>query len=660
MIFKKLFEPITIKGLHIRNRIVMPPMHSNQGNLEEGISDEAINLFAARARGGFGLIGIGVIDTYFMEGASSAQAFFLQSDAHVAKHAEAVKRIKAYGAVVCAQIGVRRIWPVQELHRYPRLSTLPEGQIHKMVDSLIQAAIRAREAGYDAVSLLGIGGGAISIFLSQVLNDRTDQWGGSLENRMRFPLEALRGIRKALGEDYPIFFRLHGSEFLQGGYHVQTARKIAQNLEKAGVDFFNVSGGSHATSIPQLTPNVPRGNYAFLAREIKQAVGVPVSASNRINHPLVAENILQKGWADMVSIARGSLADPEWPNKAERGDLEDIRLCIACNECLDAVVIHEKPICCTVNPMVGTFSELEPLPKAVNEKRVLVIGGGCVGLQAALTSAERGHRVTLIEKESYVGGKWRLAALPPGREELLSFSHWLFRAAKKAEVDIQTGIEATPDMVKELAPEVIFIATGGKPRIPDIPGVDLPHVVTALAVLDGSVEVGEKVLVVGGGGVGVETALYLAKRWNSSPESIAFLTEQKALDESEGTSVLMKGHQVTLCRARAGEQLGRIGAGLGPGTRWVLKKELDLSNVTVMADSWVREIETKRVLIEKDGSEQSLNVDTVVLATGFIWDDILYEKVKDFAPEVYTLGVHVVDGHMIQGIYEAFHLAVKI
>ena len=311
-----------------------------------------------------------------------------------------------------------------------------------------------------------------------------------------------------------------------------------------------------------------------------------------------------------------------------------------------------------VQQPAGTRRRVEDV--AINEEPILVIGGGCVGLQAALTPAERGHRVTIMEKESHVGGKWRLAALPPGREELLSFSHWLFRAAKKAGVDIQTGVEVTPERVRELAPEVIFIATGGKPRIPDIPGVDLPHVVTALAVLDGEAKVGDRVLVVGGGGVGVETALYLAKRWTSNPDSIAFLLEQQALDEKEGASVLMKGHQVTLCRARSGEQLGRIGAGLGPGTRWVLKKDLDLSNVTVMADAWIKEIEAKGVVIEKDGSEQSLNVDTVVLATGFIWDDTLHEKVKDFAPEVYTLGVHVVDGHMIQGIYEAFHLAMKI
>jgi len=231
MIFKKLFEPVSIKGLQIKNRIIMPPMHSNMGNIEEGITDEAVDFFTARAKGGFGMIGIGVIDTYFVPGASSSLSFFLQNDVHTKNHERAVKEIKRHGAIVYAQIGVRRIWPVQQLHRYPKLSTLPKEQIYEMIDSMIQTAIRVREAGYDAVSLLGIGGGAISIFLSQVLNDRTDEWGGSFEGRMRFPLEALGGIRKALGEDYPIFFRLHGSEFIPGGYHVSTAKRIAQNLE---------------------------------------------------------------------------------------------------------------------------------------------------------------------------------------------------------------------------------------------------------------------------------------------------------------------------------------------------------------------------------------------------------------------------------------------
>lgn len=654
MILRKLFEPIVIKGLSIKNRIVMPPMHTNLGNMEEGITDQAMDFYAARAKGGFGMIGVGVIDAYFVPGASSPHSFFLMNGRHVKNHGNIVKGIKKYGAVAYAQIGVRRIWPVSDLHYIPKLSTIPEEQISEMIYSVIKTAIRVREAGYDAVSLLGIGGGAISIFLSNVLNDRKDRWGGSLEGRLRFPIEIIRGIRKELGEDYPIFFRMHGSEFLPGGYNVETEKMIAHHLEKAGVDFFNVSGGSHATSVPQLTPNVPRGTYAFLAREIKNSVSVPVAASNRIGHPLVAEDILRKEWADMVSLARAALADPDWPNKARQGDFEDIRLCIACNECLDAVVVRNEPVCCLVNPKVGRVSEMSSLSKTSSTKRVLVIGGGCTGLQAALTCAERGHQVTLIEKESFLGGRWRLAAAPPGREELFNFLYWLFSQVKKAGVDIRTGVKFTPEVLKQLSPEAIIDCTGSKPRIPDIPGIDLPNVVLAQNAIEGVVKLGEKVVVMGGGGVGIETALYLAKKRSSSPEVVSFLIEYGALESEAALSLLKKGHQVTLV-----VRSDRIGKGLGPGTKWVLKKELDLANIQIILNAPVKEIKENGVLIEKDGLEQFIPAESVVLATGFVPDTSLYESIKNLAPEVYIAGTATV-GHMIEGIGNAFEMALKI
>lgn len=655
MIYRKLFEPLRIRGLTLKNRIVMPPMHNNLGNMEEGLTDRAIDFFAARAKGGFGMIGIGVIDTYFVQGASSPHAFYLMKDRHLEQHRKVVREVRKYGAVVYAQIGVRRIWPVQQLHRIPRLSSLPEDEILKMQDSLVQTAIRVKEAGYDALSFLGIGGGAISIFLSRLLNDRTDRWGGSLENRSRFVLEAVTRTRDALGPEYPIFLRMHGSEFLKGGYDFVEAKLIARSLEQAGVDLFNVSGGSHATSVPQLTPDVPRGNYAFLAREIKSAVTVPVSASNRINHPQVAENILQKGWADLVSVARGSLADPEWPNKAKEGNVEDIRLCIACNECLDAVVIREEPICCTVNPRVGRLPEEKSFPEADSVKRVLVIGGGCTGLQAAVTCAERGHQVTLLEKAPYLGGKWPLAAAPTGREELLFFLYWLVRRAKQLGIRIETEREGTPAMVQDIGPDVLFVCTGGRPRIPDIPGIHLPHVVLAQDVLNAAVDVGPRAVVVGGGGVGMETALFLARRWSSSPETLAFLAEHDALDREVILSLKNRGHEVTLV-----EQLDRIGEGLGPGTKWVLKKELDLAKVRVVCKAPVREIQDMGIIIEQDGTRQRVEADTVVLATGFFWDESLYQQLKGLAPESYSVKAATTRGHLIHGIAEAFELAMRV
>ena len=655
MILRKLFEPIVIKGLSIKNRVVMPPMHTNQGDIEEGITDQALDFYAARAKGGFGMIGVGVVDTYFIPGASSPRSFFLMNDRHVKNHSKVVREIKKYGAVAYAQIGVRRIWPVSELHSLPKLSSIPEEQILEMIDSVIKTAIRVREAGYDAVSLLGIGGGAISIFLSNVLNDRTDQWGGSLEGRLRFPVEIIRGIRKGLGEDYPVFFRMHGSEFLPGGYDVKTEKTIAHHLEIAGVDFFNVSGGSHATSVPQLTPNVPRGTYAFLAREIKNSVSVPVAASNRICHPLVAEDILRKGWADMVSLARGALADPDWPRKAKEGDLEDIRLCIACNECLDAVVAWDESVCCLVNPKISRLSEVSPLPKTSSAKRVLVIGGGCIGLQAALTCAERGHKVILIEKESFLGGKWRIAAAPPGREELFNFLYWLFRQVKKTGVEIRLGMEVTPERVRQLSPEAIIDCTGLKPRIPDIPGVDLSHVISAQIAIEGMAEIGEKVVVIGGGGVGIETALYLAKKWSSSPETVSFLVDYDALDRDSAYSLLKKGHQVTLL-----VRSDKVGKGLGPGTKWVLKKQLKLAGVQIISNAPVKEIKSNGVIIEKDGFQQFVQADTVVLATGFIRETTLYENIKDLAPEVHIVGSGPFISHTIESIGEAFEIASKI
>jgi 2,4-dienoyl-CoA reductase (NADPH2) len=655
MILRKLFEPMVIKGLSVRNRMVMPPMHTNHGNMEEGITDQAVDFYGARAKGGFGMIGVGVIDTYFVPGASSPHAFFLMNDLHVKNHRRVVREIKKYGALAYAQIGVRRIWPVSQLHYMPKLSTIPEEQIVEMVSSVIETAVRVREAGYDAVSLLGTGGGAVSIFLSNALNDRIDQWGGSLEGRLRFPVEIIKGIRKEVGQDYPIFLRMHGSEFLPGGYDVETEKRIARRLETAGVDFFNVTGGSHATPVPQLTPNVPRGTYAFLAREIKSSVSVPVAASNRICHPLVAEDILRKGWADMVSLARAALADPDWPNKAKEGDFEDIRLCTACNECLDAVVARNERVCCLVNPKIGRLSEVKPLPKASLTKRVLVIGGGCTGLQAALTCADRGHQVTLIEKESSLGGRWRLAAASPGREELFSFLYWLCRQVKKAGVDIRIGVKFTPELLKQLSPEAIIDCTGSKPRIPDIPGIDSPNVVLAQDAIDGNAKIGEKVVVIGGGGVAIETALYLAKKGSSSPEVVSFLIDHGALERETALSLLRKGHRVTLV-----VRSDKIGKGIGSGTKWVLKKELELTNVQIIFHAPVKEIKENGVMIEKDGLEKFIPADTIVLATGFVPDTSLYNTIKNLAPpEVYVAGTATA-GHMIEGIGKAFEAAIRI
>ncbi|MEE8395310.1 MAG: FAD-dependent oxidoreductase, partial [bacterium] len=471
MLTPKLFEPIEIAGLHVKNRITMPPMHTNLGNMEIGITDEGIDFYVARARGGFGLIGIGIIDAYYVANAGSPLEYFLQNERQVKQYAGLVKQLKKYDCLPYAQIGVRRLFPVKQLHRKdrPTLAHFAVEIIEEMIEAVVLTAVRAAEAGFEAVDILGVGGSAHSIFLSQVFNNRTDQWGGSPEGRLRFALETVGGIKKALGNDFPIFYRLHGSEFLEGGYGLETAIQNARALEAAGVAYFNVTGGGHATSVPQLTPNVPRDAYAFLACEIKKSVNVPVAASNRNNDPFSVEALLRTGWADLVSLGRQALADADWPNKVRAGDYGAIRRCIACNECLDITVIFDRPVHCLVNPRQGLISEVQPVPAAETPKKVVVVGGGISGLQAALTSAERGHRVILVEKTSSLGGMWNHASYPPGREELFSFLQWLVHQAKRAGVEFRLDTEASEKSLAALQPDVIVVSTGVEAAPIEIP-----------------------------------------------------------------------------------------------------------------------------------------------------------------------------------------------
>ncbi len=658
MLTPMLFEPITIGGLRVKNRLNMPPMHTNLGNEDEGITDSGIDFYLARAKGGYGLIGIGIIDSYFVQGAGSPLEFFLENDRHIANYARCVEEIKKYGAVPYAQVGVRRLISVQMMRseNRPSLQDLPTEQIEEMIQAVVDCAVRAAKAGFPAVDILGVGGSAHSMFLSQVFNDRTDKWGGSPENRLRFAVETIRGIKKALGEDFPVFYRFHGSEFLKGGYSVEGAVENAKALALAGVSYFNVTGGGHATSIPQLTPNVPHDAYSFLASEIKKAVNVPVAASNRNNRPIEAETILRKGWADMISLGRQSLADAEWPNKVARGDFSDLRLCIACNECMDITVIHNQPVHCLVNPRQGVISEVEAFPKAKKAKNVMVIGGGVTGLQAALTCAERGHKTSLFEKKSYLGGMWHQASCPPGREELFEFLKWLLHSIKQAGVEIHLGTEATVALIREERPDVIIVSAGSEPVLSDIPGADLPNVMSAISALEPGARIGEKVVIIGGGGIGAEIAPYLAKRWTLRPDVIEFLEEYGALDPAS-PYLTKRGHNVTLVTRQK-----RPAGSIGGSTRWVIVKELEHAGVRTICGAIPICITDRGVVISRRNEEELIEADTVLIAAGLRPNLDLYHSLaeKKLAPEVYSIGDPQLASHAIHTVKEAYKLALRI
>lgn len=633
-------------------------MHTNLGNRIDGISEAGADFYVARAKGGFGLIGIGVIDAYFIEGAGSSEEFFLDNGRHVANYARLVRAIKRYGAIPYAQIGVRRLFPVKTMHRAnrPTLAGFPTERIEEMIAAVVERAVLAAEAGFDAVDILGVGGSAHSIFLSQVFNDRTNSWGGTPEKRLRFTLETIRRIKTALGADFPVFYRLHGSEFLRGGYGVEQAKRNAAAMEEAGVAFFNVTGGGHATSVPQLTPNVPRDAFAFLAAEIKKAVRVPVAASNRNNRPAEAEAILRRGWANMISLGRQSLSDAEWPNKVAAGNYESIRYCIACNECMDITVIHDKPVHCLVNPRQGVVSEVDDVPTAPRRKKVLVIGGGVTGLQVALTCAERNHDVTVFERKSYLGGMWHEASFPDGREELFQFAEWLVTQSRRAGVALRLNTEATDEAIAALAPDVIVVAVGSEPVMPDIPGINLSNVMLATRALEADAEIGERVVIVGGGGIGAEIAPYLAKRWTLRPEIREFLRDYHALETKSGFFD-RRGHAVTLTSRQKS-----IGGTVGGSTRWVVASEVEHAGVRVLAGATPKRITPNGVIIEQNGREELIEADTVLIAAGLAANTRFFDEVKakGLASEIYSVGSAELSMHAIQSVKEAYRLGLKI
>jgi 2,4-dienoyl-CoA reductase (NADPH2) len=656
MIFPRLFSPAKIGGIEVRNRLVMPAMHTNLGDPQDGISREGMDFYVARARGGFGQVGVGIIDS-FQFGHASPGEFVLQNSRHVGVHARLVKELKAAGTLAFAQIGLRRIWSLHEMRRKPKLSEFTSAEIQIWVQAVVDTATRALDAGYDAIDLLGNGGGAISIFLSQVFNDREDEWGGDEDRRAAFPVAIVRGIREQVSADVPIFSRLHGAEFLAGGYGLDTAIRNADRLAKAGVGLFNVAAGGHATTVPNLTPDVPESGFAFLSNAIKRA-GVParIAASTRISEPFSAEEILRKGWADYISLARPALADPDWPNKAMNGDWDDIRLCIACNECLDAATVREETVRCLVNPRAGRHSEIITVPRAATRKMVFVVGGGCVGLQAAITAAERGHEVHLYEKQNYLGGKWLVSYAPPGREPLASFLTWLVRRAKSVGVEIHLSTAVTPELLRQSAPDEVIATIGATPVMPDIPGIDSAHVVTGEQVLMGEVELGTNVVVAGGGGAGVEVAHFIATMHQLDHNLVAHL-------ESFDGYLPVKD-QVEECRRNV-TLLGRnrrVGTGLGPATRWVLVHELTDDGVDVKAGYALTAIGPNSVITTdmEDGGETEIAADSVVICAGYRADPAALEALRTAAPDLHALGDAKSIGHAMIGIAEAYDLAITI
>ncbi|MCK4793302.1 MAG: FAD-dependent oxidoreductase [Desulfobacteraceae bacterium] len=648
---EKLFTPIRIGSMEVKNRIVMAPMTTNWAPDDGTISQKMIDYWEERAKGGVGLI---IFEAVTIDAAFPyiIRTVGLWDDNLIPSFKRFVDAMHAHGAKVAPQIshpgpesfswlkGVQPVGPspvVCKTHgQVCRELTLEE--IKTIVGQYGEAARRAREAGCDAMELHAAHSYMLAgSFLSPLRNKRTDAYGGTIDGRLRFLREVMESIRAKAGPDFPVILRISGDEHLPGGRDILDSQYIAPKLVAAGVDAFHISGGVVPDVFWRILPclGTPPGLNVPAAAAVKEAVDVPVMVVGRINDPQLAEDILVKGYADMVVMGRALLADPELPNKAREGSIEDIAPCTSCGQgCLRTQLTYE-PMTCVINPAVGREKEMVITP-AAKQKKVLVIGGGPGGLEAARVSALRGHKVMLWEKASKLGGQINLAAIPPMKQELSKWIIYLSTQVKKAQVKVELNKEATPELIEKEKPDVVIVATGGKPLTPAIPGVEGKKVVTANEVLEGKLAISRgKVLIIGGGMAGCEIADMLADTgYNQTTGSVP----------------------VTIV-----EMLADIGLDVIPQTRMLLLPRLREKGVEVITSATVREFLEDGVIIIKDGQEETIRgMDFIILACGTESVDELSAKIKDKVPEVYVIGDAKAPRKALEAIAEAAEIAREI
>ncbi len=676
IMMSKLFDTIQIGQITLKNRIMMSAM--DLGFTTDGaINDRIIDFYRERAQGGVGFIVVGGCYPE-MNGKVWKSIIGLDKDELIPGLKRLTGAIHEHHVHVAAQIlhggrsassfftKMQPISPSPLTHRSIKQEphALTVSEIKMVIGKYVSATLRAKKAGFDAVELHGGMGYLINQFLSEATNKRDDAYGGSLENRVRFARDMILAIKETVGWDYPVIFRMSGNDFVEGGLRIQESLEIAKILERAGADAFNVSPGWHESKTPIMLMAIPRMAYVFLSEKIKSQVKVPVIASVRINDLELAEEILGNEQADMVSIGRPLIVDPELPNKYKNGRRDDIRTCIACNQgCFDSL-LNFKPVSCTYNAMAGHEGEYK-ITMTSKPKKVVVVGGGPGGMEAARVLALRGHQVTLYERNRHLGGQLRYAFIPPGREEIQNIITYLERQIAKLHVHIKTGEEADFLTLQAERPDAIIVATGGNPIMLNLPGMQAENVCVASDVLDGKVPVGKEVVIVGGGTVGCEVALHVAKQGAMKPDVACFLLKHKVLDASDVIEYTARGNRkVTIL-----EMKKKIGGGFGISTRWIILNEIKDAGVREISEVKVKEIVSKPgknghantgVIYEKDGQDHFIRADTVIIAVGYHPNNALQRQIEGKFPETYFIGDCVKVRTALEAIHEGFAVALKI
>ncbi len=620
---EKLFEPFRIGPMEVRNRIVMPPMVTFLANENGAVTRRMIDYYAERAKGGVGLI---IVESaYVREEDRDIARIGIENPQLQVGLSELGEMIQEPGAKAFLQLNHRG--SVLSIKKGKGPDELTVEEIEVLIEAFSLAALRAQKAGFDGVEIHGANVYLITQFLSPLTNHRQDQYGQTLDGRMKFPIEILSRVRKKVGDEYPVVFRMIGHQYADGGLTLEDAKIVAQAMEEAGASALHVVAGSPSAPYWHTPPMaIPRGCHASLAAEIKAVVRIPVITVGRINDPILANQILQEGKADLIAMGRALIADPYLPSKAKEGKLEDIRKCLACNYCRRRVIQLNKTIRCAVNAQAGrerdTRMDLSP-----NPKKVLIAGGGPGGLEAARVLALRGHRVSLHERNQELGGQVNLAVIPPHKEELRNLLDYWVPQVKKLNVQVHLQSEVNRGTIERENPEVTILATGASPIIQEIPGLDGEMILTPQDVLQEKRSVGEKILIAGGGMVGCEVAEYLAS----------------------------KGKQVSIV-----EILPEIALGMETHTRTLLLRRLSQLQVKLFIECQIVSVQGRKVTLHKKGEAIQLEVDRIVMALGAKPNNSLEPFLRSSGRVFHTIGDCVQAREIAAAIHEGFRVAMEI